>query len=542
MAGENFSINGFEAGVYTIQSVEQFDALIASTKSSGRVITIKDASNIEIHEASLEQLTEQGSVLIGASDEEQGSVLIGASDEQLGQFRKNLLLNAQLTQPANQAAAQLLQGEGSKNSTTTSATTPQTANSGKDFAQQAFEAAAEKFTQDIVEDYSKVKNKELLSDIVNWAEQIESKNKISQLQYPSNKDFFAFRDGHPVGKDYDTHKREYIDSLREGFQAFIAVQQRLPSTVETFTIAGNALLAGYENFLKNEVFNSKISKLTPEQQEQFHDLKASLGGDADQALQEGATRLAVSRRFASLLEQELSIVNTEPITISKSIIGKAGQKQITKELENSTKDPTVVGALSTHSDLPHQFVLDSSRSTYKFIEAGNTHAPARARDAVTQGLNTFVRGNEKAAFALAAVANQATLGSLYKAYVVGSVPDYKLVPAPANREADPVGYTLERLPNNNVRLHAYQLQGLRTLELIPAKPRSTLPSLSLLAAREPEDIQIDESNYGVRGNVDIELDGKALEKGKLQIVRHAPYSLDVRLKLDWAVTSEVFTG
>ena len=530
MAGEELSIKPYESGIYTIQSVEQLDALIASANASGRVITIKDPSSIEIHEAALEQLSTQH------------TGLIGASPEQLSQFRKDLLLKAQLTEPANQAAAQLLQGENAKTLTTSDTLARPVAEHSADFAKQAFEAAAQSFTQDVVQQYSKVTDKELLSDVVNWAEQFDFENKKQvQLEDPSNKDYFAFRDRHPVGKDYDTHKREYIDSLKEACQAFIATKQRLPSSVETLTLAANALLAGYENFIKNEVFNSKISKLSPQEQEQFHDLKARLGGDADQALQEGAIRLAVSRRFSNLLGQELSIVRSEPITISNSI-GRAGQKQITKELENSIKDPTVVGALSTHKGLPDQFVLDSNRSIYKFIEAGETHTSARNREAVTQGLNTFVRGNEKAAFALAAVANQATLGSLYKAYVVGSVPDYKLVPAPAAREADPVGYTLERLPNNNVRLHAYQLQGLRTLELVPAKPRSTLPSLSLLAAREPEDTQIDESNYGVRGNVEIELDGKALEKGKLQIVRHAPYTLDVRLKLDWDVTAQVFTG
>jgi hypothetical protein len=528
MFEENLSTGRITSGVYKVETVEQFDEIVAAAKSADRLVTVKDGTSVEIHDAALGQLTTQA------------PHLLSAGDEKLAQLRQDLLSKARYAEPANQSAAQLLQGESADSVLATPDQAVSISEQSVGSAREAFEAAAATFTQNVVDEYSRLKNTELLSAIINTAEQIDLESKKVQLQDPTNKDYFAFRDRHPVGRNYDTHKREYIDSLKQGIQKFISVQHRFPGNAEAISIAGNALLAGYESFIKNEVFNSKISKLSPEEQEQFHDLKASLGGDADLALQEGANRLAVSRRFSSLLAQDLRITGNDPVFISRAI-GKSGQKQITKELENSTKDPVIVGALNAETGLPSQFVSDASRSIYKFIESGATHTPDRARDAVVDGLHAFAHGDTKAAFALATVANQATLGSLYKAYVSGTLSEYKLIPAAAAKETDPVGYTLERLPNGNVRLQAYQLQGLRSLGIIPSNPRSTQVGISLLAERDPGVTQIDENNYGVRGLVDIELDGKALEKGKVQILRHAPYTLDIRLKVDWVSTCEMFT-
>jgi hypothetical protein len=325
-------------------------------------------------------------------------------------------------------------------------------------------------------------------------------------------------------------------------QQFVTTHQRFPNSGESLEIAAKALLSGYQQFIQNRDFNAAIAQYSPETQEQFHDLKASFHGDAQQAIAEGTTRLAISKRFAALGGVELNNATQAPVIIIHPI-DKAGDKKILKELEASTTDPKLVDDLDEATGLPRQFVKDAARSDLSFTDQGVTHQPARNDQAgLLQTLNQFSRGNSKEAFALSTVANQAILGSVYGAYAVGLVRDYKFVPAATQQDTDPLGYSLERLANGNVRLKAYQLQGLSSIEMFPSNPRSTLPSLSIHAVRNAPGTLTDQTNYGVRANLDVELDRKALEKGNIKVVKHQPPVIDVRLKLDWPNTVEFFSN
>ena len=531
MSENTISVTHHDGGVRLIDSVEQFDDIIQAAKSSGRLISIKDNQSIQILEESKQQLVSQE------------PSLVVASNDQLSQMRLQLLQTARRSDPVNTPFIQSVQQGQLDNQSEACAQVGAVPDAiSRQEATQAFEAACESFATAFIPEFSRLKQSDLHTSIVNVAEQIDIERKRAQLTDPSNKDYFAFRDRHPVGKNYDTHKREYVDSLKTEVQQFIASHQRFPNHGESLEIAAKALLSGYEQFIQNCDFNAAIEKLSPEVQEQFHDLKASFQGDGQRALAEGQTRLAISSRFAALGGSAVNVTGQEPVLISHPI-DKTGDKKIIKEIEGSTVDPKLVGDLDETTGLPRQFLKDAGRSDLSFIDQGVTHKPARNNQAgILEQLRQFSRGNPKEAFALATVANQAIFGSIYGAYSVSVVRDYKFVPAATQRDTDPLGYSLERLANGNVRLRAYQLQGLSSIEIFPSKPRSTLPSLSIHSVRNAPDVPTDQTNYGVRANLDLELDHKALEKGNIKVVRHQPPTLDVRLKIDWRNTIEFFSG
>ena len=531
MSENTISVIYHDGGVRQIDSVEQFDDVIQSAMASGRLITIKDPQSIQILEESKQQL-----------DSQQPSLAV-ASNDQLSQLRLQLLQSARPSAPVDTPFIQAVQrGQPDNRKEALEAARVVPASITSQEAAQAFEVACQSFTKAFIPEFSRLKQSDLHTSILNVAEQIDLESKRAQLTDPSNKDYFAFRDRHPVGKNYDTHKREYVDSLKTEVQQFIANHQRFPNHGESLQIAAKALLSGYEQFIQNRDFNAAIEKLSPDVQEQFHDLKASFHGDGQQALAEGQTRLAISSRFAALGGVALNVASQAPVLISHPI-DKAGEKKIIKEIEGSTADPKLVGDLDEITGLPRQFLKDAGRSDLSFIERGVARQPARNDQAgILEQLRQFSRGNAKEAFALSTVANQAILGSVYSAYSVGVVRDYKFVPAATQKDTDPLGYSLERLANGNVRLRAYQLQGLSSVEMFPSKPRSTLPSLSIHSVRNAPDAQTDQTNYGVRATLDVELDHKALEKGNIKIVRHQPPVLDIRLKIDWPNTVEFFSG
>jgi hypothetical protein len=531
MSGNTISVYHPDGATIQIDSVEQFDAVIHSAKASGRLITIKDKESIQILEESKQQL-----------DSQQPSA-VAASNEQLSQVRQRLLQTARTVAPVDTPFVQAVQ-HGRRDTFTQPLELASAAPAGLTSQEtaQAFEAAGKSFTEAFVPEFSRFKTSEEYESVLALAEQFDFESKQAQLSNPQNKDYFIFRERDPVGKDYDTHKREYVDSLKAEVQQFVTAHQRFPNHGESLEIAAKALLSGYQQFIQNSDFNAAIAQYSPETQEQFHDLKASFHGDAQQAIAEGTTRLAISKRFAALGGVELNIATQAPVIISHPI-DKAGDKKIIKELEASTTDPKLVDDLDEATGLPRQFVKDAARSDLSFIEQGVTHQPARNDQAsILQQLNQFSRGNSKEAFALSTVANQAIFGSVYGAYAGGVVRDYKFVPAAAQQDTDPLGYSLERLSNGNVRLKAYQLQGLRSIEMFPSNPRSTLPSLSIHAVHNAPGTLTDQTNYGVRANLDVELDRKALEKGNIKVVKHQPPVIDVRLKLDWPNTVEFFSN
>lgn len=202
---------------------------------------------------------------------------------------------------------------------------------------------------------------------------------------------------------------------------------------------------------------------------------------------------------------------------------KAKTQELLNSLEHLASEDDVVGQEIDHqSGLAQQYIADVERQENFFThDNGVTTAPISAEGSIATLKRLAV--SPQAARALSCIANQASILTLLTDTAKNLVPGQIITPAIFNDKSSQEHH-LTRLENGNIQ---YQFQFYAPINGISSDHGDFLETKHW---SKPQ--KANASEYDLHLSATVELDATALNEGRLQIVKHHPFTFHINIKLE----------